>query len=146
MGSWEKIFSIEEKEYVLRDILWCLGVLCSNHCRFFPKISLDTDNISIYSTKDFKSSWFHLKSIGLTFEAFQSLLAAAEICRRCMWNLFRLEFEQMSNSESYRAVNVVGKTFWYTCSYKTSASYCWWKFWKGNELATSEMVQVILYS
>jgi len=39
--------------------------------------------------------------------AFQSVLAAVEICRRSMWNLFRLENEQVSNVDRFRATHVV---------------------------------------
>jgi len=39
--------------------------------------------------------------------AFQSMIAALEIGRRSMWNLFRLENEQVSNVDRFRAVHVV---------------------------------------
>lgn len=39
---------------------------------------------------------------------FSALLAGFEIIRRAIWNIFRLENEQISNAEQFRAVNVIG--------------------------------------
>ncbi|XP_024544648.1 phosphate transporter PHO1-like [Selaginella moellendorffii] len=56
-------------------------------------------------------SLFHLelgatKSFGLEF-----ILAAFEICRRGMWNVFRLENEHVNNVGKYRAIKVVPLPF-----------------------------------
>jgi len=39
--------------------------------------------------------------------AFSAILAAVEIVRRSIWNIFRLENEQLNNTEHFRAVSVV---------------------------------------
>lgn len=41
--------------------------------------------------------------------AFSAILAAVEILRRAVWNLFRLENEQVNNVGRFRAVDVFGK-------------------------------------
>ena len=35
------------------------------------------------------------------------LIAAAELCRRCMWGCFRLENEHLHNTEGYRRIDVI---------------------------------------
>jgi hypothetical protein len=43
----------------------------------------------------------------IQLDLFTTLLAVIEICRRCLWNLFRLENEQLNNIGKFRAVNDV---------------------------------------
>jgi hypothetical protein len=38
-------------------------------------------------------------------DLFTTLLAAIEIYRRCLWNLFRVENEQLNNIGKFRALN-----------------------------------------
>lgn len=40
-------------------------------------------------------------------DAFSTILALVEVCRRCFWNLFRVENEQINNIGKFRALNEV---------------------------------------
>jgi hypothetical protein len=40
-------------------------------------------------------------------DAFSTILALIEVCRRCFWNLFRVENEQINNIGKFRALNEV---------------------------------------
>jgi hypothetical protein len=48
------------------------------------------------------------ESLGIVMDPvlFTSLLATIEVARRAQWNIFRLENEQLNNTEKYRAVEV----------------------------------------
>jgi hypothetical protein len=47
-------------------------------------------------------------SLGVVLDPteFATILAVVEILRRAMWNLFRLENEQLTNCEHFRAINI----------------------------------------
>lgn len=55
-------------------------------------------------------AWTLTLSTVVTFGPFEfaTILALVEILRRTMWNLFRLENEQLHNLEKYRDINVIG--------------------------------------
>lgn len=69
---------------------------------------MDSNNLSrIRSIFQNRDNRFTAVIIGLLL-GFSALLSGLEIIRRAIWNMFRLENEQISNAEQFRAVNVIG--------------------------------------
>jgi len=111
LGPWIVAAIINTFYSYLWDIImdWSLNFRDLRPVRLFPRWTYYTAIVADFILRGAWTLTISPQSIGIILNPliFASILSAAEICRRAMWNIFRLENEQINNIGQFRVVRDV---------------------------------------